>query len=161
MARITVTVSSNIRSQINLSTLLTVSKLCYQHVVNIPKHYNNLQLIRCATKKAGGSTRNGRDSQGRRLGVKKFGGEVVKPGAIIIRQRGQKYHHGANTGMGRDHTIYSLIDGFVKFTYNSIKKHQVVSVILKNPNIPRKIRTENVRSDLIINVAPLSITMNA
>lgn len=134
----------------NLFNFLNVSKL-YHHVVNIPKQYNNLQLIRCATKKAGGSSRNGRDSKGKRLGVKKFGGEVVQPGSIIIRQRGQKYHHGEHTGMGRDHTIYSLINGYVKFTYNRIKKHQVVSVIIENPNIPRKDRS------LVIDVVPLSI----
>ncbi len=68
-----------------------------------------------AHKKAGGSSRNGRDSAGRRLGVKKFGGEVVEPGNIIIRQRGTKFHPGANVGMGKDHTIFALIDGNVSF----------------------------------------------
>ncbi len=68
-----------------------------------------------ASKKAAGSTRNGRDSKGRRLGVKKFGGEQVKPGAIIVRQRGTKFHLGNNVRMGRDFTIYSIIDGKVKF----------------------------------------------
>ncbi len=68
-----------------------------------------------AHKKAGGSSRNGRDSEGRRLGVKKFGGEVVVPGNIIIRQRGTKYHPGANVGMGKDHTIFAVTDGKVAF----------------------------------------------
>ncbi len=68
-----------------------------------------------ASKKAGGSTKNGRDSQSKRLGVKRFGGENVKPGTIIVRQRGTKVHVGKNVGMGRDHTIFSLIDGQVKF----------------------------------------------
>ena len=68
-----------------------------------------------AHKKAGGSSRNGRDSAGRRLGVKKFGSEAVVAGNIIIRQRGTKYHPGLNVGMGKDHTIFSLIDGHVKF----------------------------------------------
>jgi large subunit ribosomal protein L27 len=68
-----------------------------------------------AHKKAGGSTRNGRDSESKRLGVKKFGGQLVKPGNIIIRQRGTKVHPGNNVGLGRDHTIYSLIDGIVQF----------------------------------------------
>ncbi|NQW01989.1 MAG: 50S ribosomal protein L27 [Rhodospirillales bacterium] len=68
-----------------------------------------------AHKKAGGSSRNGRDSEGRRLGVKKFGGEVVVPGNIIIRQRGTKYHPGANVGMGKDHTIFAVVDGKVAF----------------------------------------------
>jgi large subunit ribosomal protein L27 len=102
---------------------------------------SSLQSIRFATKKAGGSSRNGRDSAGKRLGVKKFGGEHVIPGNIIIRQRGQKYHHGENTYMGRDHTIHADIEGWVKFTYNSVQKHQVVSVALVNPNIPKMVRT--------------------
>ena len=69
-----------------------------------------------AHKKAGGSSRNGRDSAGRRLGVKKYGGEVVIPGNIIIRQRGTKYHPGDNVGMGKDHTIFALIEGQVAFS---------------------------------------------
>lgn len=69
-----------------------------------------------AHKKAGGSSRNGRDSAGRRLGVKKFGGETVIPGNIIVRQRGTKFHPGANVGMGKDHTLFALIDGKVSFT---------------------------------------------
>ncbi len=69
-----------------------------------------------ATKKAGGSSRNGRDSAGRRLGVKRFGGQVVKAGNILVRQRGTKFHPGSNVGLGRDHTIFSLIEGIVSFT---------------------------------------------
>lgn len=68
-----------------------------------------------AHKKAGGSSRNGRDSVGRRLGVKKFGGESVVAGNILVRQRGTKWHPGSNVGLGRDHTIYALIDGKVSF----------------------------------------------
>jgi large subunit ribosomal protein L27 len=68
-----------------------------------------------AHKKAGGSSRNGRDSAGRRLGVKKFGGEIVIPGNIIVRQRGTKYHPGTNVGLGKDHTIFALSEGTVKF----------------------------------------------
>jgi large subunit ribosomal protein L27 len=68
-----------------------------------------------AHKKAGGSSRNGRDTAGRRLGVKKFGGEAVIPGNIIIRQRGTKWHPGTGVGMGIDHTIYALVDGRVAF----------------------------------------------
>ena len=95
---------------------------------------NLLQQVRSATKKAGGSTRNGRDSPGQRLGVKKFGGEVVNPGNIIIRQRGKKYHSGEATQMGRDHTIYAMTSGYVKFVYNRLKKHQIVTVSQHNPN---------------------------
>ena len=69
-----------------------------------------------AHKKAGGSSRNGRDSAGRRLGVKKFGSEIVVPGNIIVRQRGTKFHPGSNVGMGKDHTLFSLVDGIVVFT---------------------------------------------
>ena len=68
-----------------------------------------------AHKKAGGSSRNGRDTAGRRLGVKKFGGESVVPGNIIVRQRGTKYHAGPGVGMGRDHTLFALDGGRVKF----------------------------------------------
>lgn len=68
-----------------------------------------------ASKKASGSTRNGRDSQSKRLGVKKFGGQHVKPGMILIRQRGTKVLQGTNVKMGRDHTLYSVIDGRVQF----------------------------------------------
>ena len=68
-----------------------------------------------AHKKAGGSSRNGRDSAGRRLGVKKFGGENVIPGNIIVRQRGTKWQPGRNVGLGKDHTIFSLIEGTVSF----------------------------------------------
>jgi large subunit ribosomal protein L27 len=69
-----------------------------------------------AHKKAGGSSRNGRDSAGRRLGVKKYGGESVIAGNIIVRQRGTKFHPGENVGLGRDHTLFALTDGAVKFT---------------------------------------------
>ena len=68
-----------------------------------------------AHKKSGGSSRNGRDTAGRRLGVKKFGGEAVIPGNIIIRQRGTKYHPGNGVGIGKDHTIYAVSKGHVKF----------------------------------------------
>lgn len=68
-----------------------------------------------ATKKAGGSSRNGRDSEGRRLGVKKFGGEHVLAGNILIRQRGTRYYPGLNVGMGRDHTLFSRVEGKVLF----------------------------------------------
>ncbi len=68
-----------------------------------------------AHKKAVGSTRNGRDSRGKRLGVKKFGGEVVRAGNILVRQRGSTYHAGANVGRGRDFTLFALVDGVVEF----------------------------------------------
>lgn len=80
-----------------------------------------------ATKKAGGSTRNGRDSAGQRLGVKRFAGQLVNPGTIIIRQRGTKFHPGTNVGMGRDHTIYALVLGKVEFEWKS-KTRMAVSV---------------------------------
>jgi large subunit ribosomal protein L27 len=68
-----------------------------------------------AHKKAGGSSRNGRDTEGRRLGIKKFGGQAVIAGNILVRQRGTKWHPGENVGLGRDHTIFALVDGHVEF----------------------------------------------
>ena len=78
-----------------------------------------------AHKKAGGSTRNGRDSVSKRLGVKKFGGEMVLGGNILIRQRGTKVHPGKNMGMGKDHTLYALVDGTVSFERYDKKRKQV------------------------------------
>ena len=75
-----------------------------------------------AHKKAGGSSRNGRDSAGRRLGVKKFGGEAVIAGNIIVRQRGTKFHAGENVGMGKDHTLFALCDGNVSFRQKAGKR---------------------------------------
>ena len=81
-----------------------------------------------ATKKAGGSSRNGRDSAGRRLGVKKYGGQLVMPGNIIVRQRGTKMHPGNHVGIGKDHTIYSLTKGKVQFKKSKLNR-TFVSVI--------------------------------
>lgn len=78
-----------------------------------------------AHKKAGGSSRNGRDSQGQRLGVKKFGGQQVIAGNILIRQRGSKVRPGANVGMGRDHTLFALTDGVVTFSRKADNKAYV------------------------------------
>jgi len=78
-----------------------------------------------AHKKGGGSTRNGRDSQSQRLGVKKFGGEFVKAGNIIIRQRGTAFHPGKNAGLGRDFTIFALVDGTVSFEHIDRKKKKI------------------------------------
>ena len=89
-----------------------------------------------AHKKAGGSTANGRDSQAKRLGVKKFGGQTVIAGNIIIRQRGTKFHPGQNVGMGKDHTIFALIPGKVVFQERQLRKYdsrvfkdKIVSVV--------------------------------
>ena len=81
-----------------------------------------------AHKKAGGSSRNGRDSAGKRLGVKKFGGEQRHPGNIIIRQRGTRWHPGHNVGMGRDHTLFALVEGQVRFG-SGRGKRSYVSVV--------------------------------
>ena len=72
-----------------------------------------------AHKKAGGSSRNGRDSRGRRLGVKKYGGELVIPGNIIVRQRGTRFHPGAGVGLGHDHTLFALAEGRVAFRHSA------------------------------------------
>ena len=81
-----------------------------------------------ATKKAGGSSRNGRDSAGRRLGVKRYGGQLVMPGHIIVRQRGTKIHPGNHVGMGRDHSIFSLKKGKVQFKTSRLNR-TFVSVV--------------------------------
>lgn len=82
-----------------------------------------------AHKKAGGSSRNGRDSQAKRLGVKVFGGEAISAGAIIVRQRGTKFHPGDNVGVGRDHTLFALVDGTVSFAVRGENNRQTVSVV--------------------------------
>ncbi len=78
-----------------------------------------------AHKKAGGSTRNGRDSNPKMLGVKRYGGQVVKNGEIIVRQRGTRFHPGKNVGLGRDFTIFAMIDGVVKFEYKDQKRQKI------------------------------------
>ena len=82
-----------------------------------------------AHKKAGGSSRNGRDSNAKRLGVKRFGGQLVSAGSIIVRQRGTKVHPGTNVGIGRDHTLFALIDGHVKFAIKGERNNQTVSIL--------------------------------
>jgi large subunit ribosomal protein L27 len=82
-----------------------------------------------AHKKAGGSTRNGRDSQSKRLGVKRFGGQQVQAGSILVRQRGTHFHAGTNVGCGRDHTLYAKADGGVKFEVKGPKNRKFVSVV--------------------------------
>ncbi len=82
-----------------------------------------------AHKKAGGSSRNGRDSEAKRLGVKVYGGQAINAGSIIIRQRGTRVHAGENVGMGKDHTLFALTDGHVKFAIKGAAKKQVVQVI--------------------------------
>ncbi|MFI9652776.1 50S ribosomal protein L27 [Guyparkeria sp. GHLCS8-2] len=81
-----------------------------------------------AHKKAAGSTRNGRDSESKRLGVKRFGGEAVSAGSIIVRQRGTKFHAGSNMGVGRDYTLFALTDGKVKFEVKGPKSRRFVSI---------------------------------
>lgn len=82
-----------------------------------------------ASKKGGGSTRNGRDSESKRLGVKVYGGQAINAGSIIIRQRGTKFHAGDNVGMGKDHTLFALSDGQVKFSVKGALRRKTVSVV--------------------------------
>ena len=82
-----------------------------------------------AHKKAGGSTRNGRDSESKRLGVKRYGGQLVTAGNIIVRQRGSQFHPGDNVGMGRDYTLFALIEGNVKFEIKGPRNRRTVSVV--------------------------------
>lgn len=81
-----------------------------------------------AQKKGGGSTRNGRDSNPKMLGVKAFGGEVVTAGSIIIRQRGTRVHPGVNVGIGKDHTLFALVDGRVAFAVKGVRNNSTVSI---------------------------------
>ena len=81
-----------------------------------------------AQKKGGGSTRNGRDSQPKMLGVKAFGGQLITAGAIIVRQRGTRFHPGTNVGIGKDHTLFALVDGHVAFATKGALNRQTVSV---------------------------------
>jgi large subunit ribosomal protein L27 len=81
-----------------------------------------------AHKKGGGSTRNGRDSKPKMLGVKAYGGEMVSAGAIIVRQRGTKFHPGNNVGIGKDHTLFALVDGHVGFAIKGALNRQTVSI---------------------------------
>jgi len=82
-----------------------------------------------AHKKAGGSSRNGRDSQSKRLGVKRYGGELVSAGSIILRQRGTQVHPGANVGIGRDHTLFAKVTGHVRFAQKGPDNNAIVSVV--------------------------------
>jgi large subunit ribosomal protein L27 len=81
-----------------------------------------------AQKKGGGSTRNGRDSESKRLGVKAYGSELIPAGSIIVRQRGTRVHAGTNVGMGKDHTLFALVDGRVRFAVKGPLRRQTVSV---------------------------------
>jgi large subunit ribosomal protein L27 len=82
-----------------------------------------------AQKKGGGSTRNGRDSEAKRLGVKAYGGEVINAGSIIVRQRGTRFHPGVNVGMGKDHTLFALTEGRVLFAIKGALRKQIVSIV--------------------------------
>ena len=82
-----------------------------------------------AHKKAGGSSRNGRDSEAKRLGVKAYGSELIQAGSIIVRQRGTRFHAGENVSLGKDHTLFSKIDGYVEFTIKGAMRRKIVNVV--------------------------------
>ncbi len=82
-----------------------------------------------AHKKAGGSSRNGRDSESKRLGVKRYGGQLVAAGNIIVRQRGTEFHPGENVGIGKDHTLFALVEGRVQFAIKGAQKRRTVSIV--------------------------------
>ncbi|HEX8964385.1 MAG TPA: 50S ribosomal protein L27 [Rhodocyclaceae bacterium] len=82
-----------------------------------------------AHKKAGGSSRNGRDSEAQRLGVKRFGGQLINAGSIIVRQRGTQFHPGENVGMGKDHTLFAKVTGTVKFVVKGAEKRKTVCIV--------------------------------
>ena len=111
-----------------------------------------------AHKKGVGSSKNGRESESKRLGVKLFGGEWAKAGNIIVRQRGTKHHPGNNVGMGKDHTIYALIDGFVEFrktkaerSYISIKP--IENKAVAEPVKPKNKKPEDVAEEVVVETA--------
>nr|AMK59007.1 50S ribosomal subunit protein L27 [uncultured bacterium UPO35] len=85
-----------------------------------------------AHKKAGGSSRNGRDSESKRLGVKRYGGETISAGSIIVRQRGTQFHPGDNVGIGKDHTLFAKVEGTVAFAIKGAQKRRVVSIVPAN-----------------------------
>eukprot|EP01100_Stratorugosa_tubuloviscum_P002078 TRINITY_DN1478_c0_g2_i1.p1 TRINITY_DN1478_c0_g2~~TRINITY_DN1478_c0_g2_i1.p1 ORF type:complete len:133 (-),score=43.97 TRINITY_DN1478_c0_g2_i1:308-706(-) len=126
----------------NRLSLLTTNVL---KVSNFTKNSNSLFLninnnefnqVRFATKKSGGSSKNGRTSLPKNLGVKKSNGAEIKAGGIIVRQRGLKFKAGVNVGIGRDHTLYSLVHGNVRFGFDQTLKHQFICVIPKNKPTP-------------------------
>ncbi|PWA70994.1 Ribosomal protein L27 [Artemisia annua] len=125
------------------SSALNARKVSFSVPVKMPLTIQN------AHKKGAGSTKNGRDSPGQRLGVKIYGDQVAKPGAIIIRQRGTKVHPGKNVGIGKDHTIFSLIDGLVKFEKFGPDRKKVSvyprEVVPENPNSYRNRKRESFR----------------
>ncbi|CAB1367638.1 50S ribosomal protein L27 [Denitratisoma oestradiolicum] len=82
-----------------------------------------------AHKKAGGSSRNGRDSESKRLGVKRYGGQLVSAGSIIVRQRGTRFHAGDNVGIGKDHTLFAKVDGTVQFTVKGAAQRKLVNIV--------------------------------
>ena len=89
-----------------------------------------------AHKKAGGSSRNGRDSEAKRLGVKVYGGEAIRAGGIIVRQRGTRIHPGVNVGVGKDHTLYALVDGKVSFGIRGPQQHKYANVEPQRDLVP-------------------------
>ncbi|RUP45569.1 ribosomal L27 protein-domain-containing protein [Jimgerdemannia flammicorona] len=125
-----------------------ISSICHPSLLPFLSSHPAVMQVRWATKRSGGSTRNGRDSAGRRLGVKQFGGQEVVPGNIIVRQRGTKFHPGENVGIGKDHTIYALEPGYVQFYRDPAQpKRRFIGVVLDredtlpfSPDQPRRRR---------------------
>ena len=97
-------------------------------IVAIAKFQVSSGVLQMASKKAGGSTRNGRDSEAKRLGVKAYGNELIPAGSIIVRQRGTKFHAGDNVGMGKDHTLFAKVDGYVEFKTKGALNRKTVSI---------------------------------
>ncbi|KAJ6813132.1 50S ribosomal protein L27, chloroplastic-like [Iris pallida] len=130
---------------LSLSSLSSSSHLSGQSVSvplrRVPASVSFPLTIESAHKKGAGSTKNGRDSKGKRLGVKIYGDQAAQPGSIIVRQRGTKFHPGKNVGLGKDHTIFSLIDGLVKFEkYGPDKKKISVYPRVEQPENPNSFK---------------------
>lgn len=103
--------------------------------------------VRWATKHGGGRSKNGRDSIGKRLGIKKQDGELVKPGNILVRQRGSSYHAGENVGTGKDYTLFALTDGFVRIQTNSLRQRKFVSIVPVHYDIPEEFLPRVITAD--------------
>ncbi|TXG54880.1 hypothetical protein EZV62_020136 [Acer yangbiense] len=155
----TVSISLNLASAFKGLSLSSSNSSSYlKGDFNVATNFVTLPLIQhspftltieSAHKKGAGSTKNGRDSPGQRLGVKIYGDQAAKPGAIIVRQRGTKFHPGKNVGLGKDHTIFSLIDGLVKFEKFGPDRKKVSvyprEIQPENPNSYRVRKRENFR----------------
>ncbi|XP_068648612.1 uncharacterized protein [Aristolochia californica] len=131
--------------RVNLKEIITNTSVYNGVVTDVPEGLS-LMIRRWATKKTAGSTKNGRDSLPKNLGVKKFGGERVIPGNIIVRQRGTRFHPGDYVGMGKDHTLYALKEGNVRFERNKLTGRKWIHVDPKEGHVLHPIYSEQAQT---------------